>query len=382
MSAPPPVTFVSSHAERGGQEGYLLTLLRALGPDAVRALVVLRPGPALDDMSTLGRPLYLVPTPARLGLLPAAVSLRRVLRAQHTEVVHANGVKAALQCVLATAGTGVPVVWMKHDCSLDGPIGRLIAGRCRIVVGVSRRVTRTFEGMDGVDVRVVHNGVSVGPPDRPAARRRLRELLGAPDKAEVVLLVGRIAPGKGQREAVEAIPEALRARPGTRFAFVGGEDHRSRRYGDQVRARVRALGLQDNVTLLGRQTHAPELIAGADVLIMPSPDRRGPYGWREGFPLVAAEAMAVGTPVVAFDEPAIVEALDGCGELVPAGDSAALGRAVAAVLADPGRLAAMRERGLERAKALRLEDAVAKMVEVYREASLSRAGNGTGSARR
>jgi glycosyltransferase involved in cell wall biosynthesis len=89
--------------------------------------------------------------------------------------------------------------------------------------------------------------------------------------------------------------------------------------------------------------------------------------------------MMVGTPVLAYADPAVIETLEGCGTVVAPGDIPTLARALTALLADPDRRRALAACGRLRARDLRLERALAELTEVYRGASRSR--NGAGSAR-
>jgi glycosyltransferase involved in cell wall biosynthesis len=359
VSPHPPVTFVASHSELGGQESYMLRILQRLPPESIRGVVALHDGPALPRLAALGHPTWLVPTPARLGILPAVVKLRRVLDGGDAELIHADGGKAALCCALAL--TGAPIVWMKHDTSFDGTVARAIGARCAAVAGVSSTVTATFTSRN---VHVVPNGVPAYDIDRAAARQELLELIDAPADAEIVLQVGRIVPGKGQLDTVEAV--ARIDRPRLRLVFVGAPDRNAGEYVERLRARAGA-----NVTLLGYREDAPRLMAGADLVVMPSQPKHGLYGGGEGFGLVAAEAMAVGTPVLAYDVPALPDTLGNAGALVPTGDVDALAATMTALLDDPARRARMAEAGRARAAEFSLDAAVERLREVYRLASSS-----------
>jgi glycosyltransferase involved in cell wall biosynthesis len=77
--------------------------------------------------------------------------------------------------------------------------------------------------------------------------------------------------------------------------------------------------------------------------------------------------MAAGTPVVAFEDPALRETLAGCGRLVSPGDSAALASAIAAVLDDDAERERMVRCGHTRAGTLGLDAAVGRLAAVYEE---------------
>jgi glycosyltransferase involved in cell wall biosynthesis len=365
-----PVTFVISHAQSGGSERYLELLVERLEPGWVRGILSLQRGPFVDRLRERGIPVDVVETGARLSMLPAARGVRRVLKQQHPAVIHANGVKAAL--VTALAGPGIPIVWVKHDFSWDGPLATLIASRCRQVVGVSAAVTETFGPRQRRKVHVVHNGIPPIAADRDAGRELVRGLLGGADPDDAVILVGRLHPAKGHIELVEAIPRILERRPQTRFLMLGGEDPYQLPYARSVRERVTELGIDYAVTFQPHHDDAPTVIAGCAVAVMPSvPDERG-MG-REGFGLVGLEAMAVGTPVVAYGAGALPEVLGECAEMVPEYDREALADTVVRLLDDPGRRAELIECGREMMRTrYSLEATVAGMVERYREAASSR----------
>src|SRR5262249_55511003 len=77
--------------------------------------------------------------------------------------------------------------------------------------------------------------------------------------------------------------------PATRLVIVGGDDPKHPGTMDLLRSHADALGVADSVSLLGYRDDAQTLLAGADVALVTS---------REGFGLVAVEALMLGVPVV------------------------------------------------------------------------------------
>jgi glycosyltransferase involved in cell wall biosynthesis len=372
VDGPVPVTFVISHALHGGSERYLELLLDHLDPGWVHGVVSLQDGPFVERLRSSGYDVAVIETGARLSMLTSARRLGRLLQRDPPAVIHANGVKAALVAGLATpvARVRMPIVWVKHDFSWDGLLAHAVAWRCDQVVGVSAAVTATFGRRLRDRVRVVHNGIPPIEREREAARELVRGLAG---DGEVVVLVGRFHPAKGQIELVEAAPRVLERRPGTRFLLLGGDDPYQLEYARSVRARIEALGLSEAVLLPGHHADAPGVMAGCDVVVMPSmPDERG-MG-REGFGLVGLEAMAVGTPVAGYSGGALPEVLGEHAALVPEGDRAALADAIAGLLEDPGRRAAMAAAARDYARGrFGIDATVAGMRERYAEAA-ARAG--------
>ncbi len=128
---------------------------------------------------------------------------------------------------------------------------------------------------------------------------------------------------KGQRYLIEAVPELAARFPGLAVVILGwGHLHHG------LLDQAAALGVGDRVHLPGHRTDARMLLDAADVFVLPSR--------HEGMPLVLLEAMDAGLPVVATRVIGSEEVVaDGeTGFLVPPEDPAALGAALARLLAD------------------------------------------------
>jgi alpha-1,3-rhamnosyl/mannosyltransferase len=102
------------------------------------------------------------------------------------------------------------------------------------------------------------------------------------------------------------------------------------------------------------------LMQSAGALVQPSS--------YEGFGLPVLEAMACGCPVVASDLDVLREITGGAARLVPVGDVAALGQALASIAASPALRTELAARGLERAAHFSWDRCARQTLEVYREA--------------
>ena len=365
-AGPVGVSFVSSHALGGGSERYLELLLERLGEGWVSGVVLLQEGPFADKLRALGYSVEIVRTPRRAGIFPAALRLRRALVRQAPRVVHANGVKAALVAGIAMTGTGIPVLWLKHDFSWDGPLAGLVAWRCRTVVAVSTAITATFGPRLKRRVRVVPNGIPEYDRDREGGREAIARLTGSTE-APTILLVGRLHPAKGQIELVEAAPLVLERRPDARFVLLGDEDPTQPAYAEGVRRRVAELDIERETIFAGYRSDALRMMSGSDVIVLPSvPDERG--AGKEACPFALLEAMAVETPVVAYAAGGIPEVLGDCGRLVAEGDRAALAEAIVELIEDEDERRRAAACGRERVRARHsLEVTVEAMRRAYRE---------------
>jgi glycosyltransferase involved in cell wall biosynthesis len=128
---------------------------------------------------------------------------------------------------------------------------------------------------------------------------------------------------------------------------------------------VRKLGLEDRVHLLGRIDGSArfDLLASARVVCLPTR--------YESFGLVALEALACATPVVAFDIPALRELLGPqTAVTVPAFDVEAYAQALAALLADPERCRQMGAEGQRSARGFDWDRIAQRQEEVYLRAAV------------
>ena len=107
----------------------------------------------------------------------------------------------------------------------------------------------------------------------------------------------------------------------------------------ELTALIHRKGLDATVALVGPSDNAPDELAVADVVAIPSV-------WESG-PLVLAEALVLGRPVVATPVGLVPEVVrEGeSGRIVPVGDARALAAAISDLLADPAGAAAMAEAG-------------------------------------
>lgn len=150
-------------------------------------------------------------------------------------------------------------------------------------------------------------------------------------RAPTVLYLGSLHYRKGIFTLLEAHERVVRRMPGARLEIAG-----SGREEAAVRERVAASPARDSIALLGRveREAVAATLAGADVFCVPS------YG--EPFGLSALEAMACALPVVATDAGGLAHVVDAEGGLkVPPRDPEALAGALATLLSDPARRAAM-----------------------------------------
>ena len=179
--------------------------------------------------------------------------------------------------------------------------------------------------------------------------------------APIVALVGRIADWKGQHIFIEAAALVRNRFPEARFQIIGAPLFGEHEYEKALHRQVAELGVGDRVAFLGFREDVPALLARADIVVHAST-------LGEPFGQVVIEGMAAGKPVVATNGRALPEIVipGETGLLVPMGDAPAMAEAVAALLSDPARAAAMGAAGRERVRQrFTIAHTVRKLERIY-----------------
>jgi len=176
----------------------------------------------------------------------------------------------------------------------------------------------------------------------PQDARELRNELGLSEK-KVIVSVGRLVHRKGQDVLIEAMPAIIKDVPNAHLLMIGEGPYRG-----YLENRVKALGIQESVTFIGRIHYVdlPRYLCAGDLFVMPSRSRLAGLEV-EGLGIVYLEASACGLPVIAGDSGGAPDAvLEGqTGLVVDGTQKSEVASAVVELLLDPERSHAMGIRG-------------------------------------
>lgn len=194
------------------------------------------------------------------------------------------------------------------------------------------------------------NAWRITNPIHPVKNQQAREVM-----PRVIAVMGRLGdPLKRIGESLRVLADLVRAYPGVKMLLIGDFDKSAQR--QEFLAKLRELGISENVTLTGWVDNPTDYLAKCGVLLSTS--------YCESFGLAIAEAQAQGLPCVNYDLP-IEQAQDNESIIsVPQGDYEAAAAAIADLFDDPEHWRKLSEIAQQKAARFSPEDFYARMLEI------------------
>ena len=353
----------------GGTEQSMLHLLAHIDRRVFSPILLMTDPPLPDvirEARSLDIPVRSVPRARGATNVVAAIRLARALRGGgHLLHAHLTWALGCAWAILSGRAVGLPIVATVQlfmpgpHVSLSRTTARLIPRLVDRYVAVSPHVAAALSSglrVPSERIAIVPNGIPNRPwtmEEREARRRSSRARVFGAESRPIVLVVARLERQKGHALLLRAAADL----PGIVFAFAGSGPGQA-----ELEREAALLGVADRVLFLGHRTDVPDLLAAADVFVLPSSN--------EGLPLALLEATAAGIPVVASDiggNRDIVKDAE-TGLLVPVDDAKALGGAINQLVRDPAFARRLGEAGAARFEERYTAAAMARGVEqVYRE---------------
>jgi glycosyltransferase involved in cell wall biosynthesis len=341
---PSPVLVLIDTTGVGGAERYAVTICNWMASQGIAVTMAAEPGALVAE---LAESVAFVPLPlrrVRAGLPQAAASIRRLLLARRPVAIVANSLATTWIARLAQAGLDIPIVNVAHGWPADryAAVGPLMRAADRVVaVSPDVRARLVAAGLSPARCEVIHNGVDCTPlgPRTGAQRAARRAELGAGPEEVLVIVVGRLSHQKAHHHLVTIAARLKDSCPSLRIALVGEGEREA-----ELSGLIEQAGVSDRLRLIGLRSDIPELLGSADIYLSTS-------DW-EGMPLATIEAMASGLPIVSTRTEGADQLLTpACSIVVPVGEPDAMADAIAALVADPDRRAALGAAARERALA-------------------------------
>ncbi|OPY58750.1 MAG: putative glycosyltransferase EpsD [Pelotomaculum sp. PtaU1.Bin035] len=340
---------------------------------------VFSPSPEGEMLRQLGFPVEEIYIDRKINPWPdlrSIFELLRYFRNERPDIVHTHTSKAGVVGRMAARLAGVPnIIHTVHGFPFHAgmpklkrrvyeQIERWMAGITDFMLSQSEEDINTAFNMNikprKGNLFHIGNGVDLAEfdPDKYSSKHKLliRESLAIGGTEPVIAMIGRINREKGYHDLVNAL-QMVGDIP-WQAIFIGADEG----FLSTVAQQINSCGLRDRIRILGLRGDINDLLAVADIYVLPS--------YREGLPRSLIEAQAMALPCVATDIRGCREVIEGgvTGFLVSPGDSETLSGALRELLLDPGLRRRMGREGRERMRRHFDEAEVGrKVMSVYEE---------------
>jgi glycosyltransferase involved in cell wall biosynthesis len=351
--------------DRSGAEKQMVLLATGLPRERfeVEVATLTRLGPFEAELNAAGIPVTSIGKQFRFDPV-ALLRLTRFLRTKAFHIVQTWLFAANVYGRVASRVANVPVV-VVAEMAVDvwkGRVNRFVdrclATWCDRLVGNSNAVVDFYRQLGVPEDRLAMIYSGIGDPDPPPVdSRALRASFGFEEEAPLILFAGRLAEQKRVIDLLKALDLLRHIQPDVCAVIAGDGPLRSR-----LEESAQAYHLNGRVRFVGHRDDIPQLVAGADLVVLPSA--------YEGLPNVVLEAMHFRKPVVASRAPGTTEVIsDGeTGLLVPVGNVPLLARAMRDILRDRAFAHRLGEAGRARVEAeFRADQMIARFAELYED---------------
>lgn len=321
------------------------------------------------NLSQMNVPYYAITIFSRYSPL-SAMKIRRLILEGGFQIIHLHTPRDLWLLSPALWGLGkvklfaTSRIYFTRKKKLD-PVHRLLYSRLEKMINLSNLAQKQM--LNNLPLSQEKHTVVPNPVDvnrfNPSHYNKnfFRSKWDIGEKQFVIGLVGRIDPGKGQKEMISAMPAILAEFPNTKLVLVGEEtfgEHQN--FVTELKNLASHLNLTDKIIWAGFQTQIPEVLKALDIFVMPS--------YQENFANILLEAMAMQLPIISTNSGGTPEILDfgKCGLLVAPRQVEPLAEAVLKYLRDESFRNRMALAARKRAEAVfSLEVVLDRLEDVY-----------------
>jgi glycosyltransferase involved in cell wall biosynthesis len=265
--------------------------------------------------------------------------------------------------------TALHTVLAKPTAAQRAVLEQIVEASSKMIVMANkgRELLRSVYRVPDEKIEIIAHGIPDFPLVEPDAAKAK---LGFSDRA-VILTFGLLSPSKGIEVMIDAMPSILKRRPDAVYVVLGATHpnlvrDQGEAYRESLVARVRELGVENNVIFLDRFVDQATLlgfISMCDVYVTPYLNEAQMTSG------TLAYSFGLGKPVVSTPYWHARELLaDGRGVLVSFGDAAGIGNAIAQLLTDDPRRQAMRERAYAASRSMTWERTAERYMTAFEHA--------------
>lgn len=324
--APKTVLQVIPSLQTGGAEKTAVDIAAKLVETGWRSIVASQGGRLVDQLVEGGSEHVHLPLDTKnpIQMLINAVRLVRIIRSQGVDLVHARSRGPAWSALWAARWCDIKFVTTYHGAYSQK--NRLKAWYNSVMARADRVIANSAWTADLIKarrpaaterIRIIHRGTDFSDFDPktidPARTARMADLWGIADhdrrEKDIVLLMGRLSPIKGQKTVIDAAGDVLKRHPNTLFVLAGDDRDRAE-YVTELRQLIAASNLSTKVLLPGHCDDPAAAMAIADIVLSASTRP-------EAFGRTIVEAEALNKPVIVTDIGATAETVLGRHEVGP-----------------------------------------------------------------
>jgi glycosyltransferase involved in cell wall biosynthesis len=297
----------------GGGESHLLSLVENLDRSRFDPIVLsFTEGPMVDRLKDMGIPTIVLHTQTPFDWRKWK-SVKEILIREQVDIVHAHGTRAASNILWAARSLRIPVIYSIHGWSFhdDQPwlVRRLrifgeswITARSQVNISVSDSNRQTgLNQIRSFRSVVINNGIDQLRFDPKKKFTDIRKPAGISPEEILVVFIARFTLQKQPLAMLQAFEKAQSRLASLHLLMVGEGDLLQ-----EVEEWVNRSRLRDKICLYPFRLDVPDILAAADIFVLPSL-------W-EGLPIGLLEAMAMGKAVIATQ-------VDGTKEVIRHGEN-------------------------------------------------------------
>jgi lipopolysaccharide heptosyltransferase II len=343
----------------GGVETGTVDLARYLATHGHKAIVVSGGGRLVRELDAMNVRHYTLPVGKKslFHIIKMVRELKRIIRSEDIDIVHARSRVPAIIAYFACKGTNRAFVTTAHGYYRKHLMSAAMAWGKYVIVA-SNIMAKHMAGAFGVP----HDRIRLIPRGVDLSRFKLRGPKANTSKEFVVGMVARITPLKGHSDFIKAVAILNRQIPQLKAVIIGAAP--KEKYQEDLELLVRRLGLSQTVEFMGAQADVPEAMARMDVLVSATVTP-------EAFGRVIIEAQAIGVPVVATKVGGVVDIIEPekTGLLCDAGDPEGIAEKVLKLYRDKDLSLAMVSAARRKVESdFNLEKMMERTIAVYEEA--------------
>lgn len=363
------VLYLINYAGKAGTEKYVENLVRILGDGRISPYFAYNIDGELSEKMRSANVPTLQLNMGKKSIFSASKKLADYCRENSIDVIHAQYPRENLIALRSKKYYDKPRVVMTSHLTLwlsgfSGMIWKHLnkkySPRNHCVIAVCREGADILieNGVLPARIKVIYNGIEPAP--LPARTDVLKKELGLSEDCFVLFIMARFAPEKGLSFLIDSL-NALKKKTDRPFCCaIAGDGELT----GEIKARIAALGLENECRLLGYRTDTKRLLPGADAYLCSSQ-------CNEAMSFAILEAMNAGLPLVVTDVGGnrdLAETDMECGFVVDYGDTATFSDKIKLLMDNPAQRNALAKAANEKvAKYFDLEKLAGDVCAAYNE---------------